>query len=619
MSKKYIYLYISIILWGTSPLIVVNFKGILPPFQAASAVIIIATLSICIYYSIFKLNILKELFNCNILNFLKLGLIGFFGLFLYPIFYFYALHSDRPLEANVINYIWPIIGLVFSFFFKLEKITPKKIIGFFLGFLGIVVTTISMPGLKENKIINFDIQHIGIFISAAFGAISYGLYTALIKKMNIINKNNIKLNIQSKFIGFLFFSSFIHILFNISLLVNPPELRNFIHFEDYNFIYLIIYSIFNLSIAYLCWVIAVEKSTVSHVTIVAFMIPITGTMLLSIFKDIPLTLSSIYGLILILAGIYFHHDRERYITPLTGTCISFIIFSFLAILLPPNNNLVEIDALFKVIQILIAVFAILSAFVLSRVINQYKTENSLFISIESGFLKLIRMGNNLEPLLLNLDNYMNFIIDNNFLDNNINQKEHIEFKKINRFHINNILEIIKNNYDKLVSNDLINEFNIILKNIDQWRNSKSQKISMFEWIVLIPLVALLISISFFIRSDTIILYQLIVIIFSCSLILILLTIRDYDLRRPRDSVSFILMNNKVSDLLNFYPYIPAQIIDSFYFTKSMLGSKPFLRTKKNNDEYNIIEVKSKVDFNILISWLFFIIALIIVVITYFKN
>ena len=134
--KNYFYpLYLAFILWATSSTIVVNFKGLFPPFQAASVVTILATIFVTILFLIIDKKVIVNLFNCRADQLLLLSLIGFCGLFLYPIFYFFGLHSEWPLEANVINYCWPMIGAFFGFIFKVEKATFKKLISVALGLL----------------------------------------------------------------------------------------------------------------------------------------------------------------------------------------------------------------------------------------------------------------------------------------------------------------------------------------------------------------------------------------------------------------------------------------------------------------------------------------------------
>lgn len=385
--KAYFAIFLSFILWSTSSAIVVKFGGMFPPFQSATLVISISAFFSIIFFILKDPKVLKNIIAFDLKNKFYLGLIGFFGFFLYPIFYFKGLHSNYPLEANVINYFWPIVGISLGFFLKIEKVTLKKILGILLGFLGVLITMSSLTN-NNNILINLSFRHVSIYIFAALGAISYGVYTALFKKHNIEYKNSNIIDIRSKFLFFLMISLLFHILFNI---INFTTVNQFLIFEKINIeniIYLFIYAIFNFSIAYFCWAYALEKLPLSHVTIMAFIIPAFSTIILVFWNNIKININSIYGLVLITSGLYIHQDHKRYITPLAGMCISFVIFSLLTFFvrldINPNENMNIINFL----AVLVAIFSILVGFILSRVIKQFSMENKLFILIEGCIVNI---------------------------------------------------------------------------------------------------------------------------------------------------------------------------------------------------------------------------------------
>jgi drug/metabolite transporter (DMT)-like permease len=65
-----------------------------------------------------------------------LGVVGLFG---YHALYFAALRLAPPAEAGLINYLWPLLIVVFSAFLPGERLRAAHMTGALLGFAGVVV------------------------------------------------------------------------------------------------------------------------------------------------------------------------------------------------------------------------------------------------------------------------------------------------------------------------------------------------------------------------------------------------------------------------------------------------------------------------------------------------
>lgn len=65
--------------------------------------------------------------------------LGIYGLFLYHAAYFSALKLAPPEEASMINYLWPLLIVVFSALLPGEKLTLRHFIGALLGLAGVAV------------------------------------------------------------------------------------------------------------------------------------------------------------------------------------------------------------------------------------------------------------------------------------------------------------------------------------------------------------------------------------------------------------------------------------------------------------------------------------------------
>src|SRR4029077_14154363 len=82
--------------------------------------------------------------------------VGVGGLFGYHALYFLALRLAPPAEASLVNYLWPLLIVLFSSLLPGERLAPHHIIGALLGLAGTVLlftgngggfATGQMPGL----------------------------------------------------------------------------------------------------------------------------------------------------------------------------------------------------------------------------------------------------------------------------------------------------------------------------------------------------------------------------------------------------------------------------------------------------------------------------------------
>src|SRR6516165_5121236 len=65
--------------------------------------------------------------------------VGVGGLFGYHALYFLALRFAPPAEAGLLNYLWPLLIVLFSSFLPDERLAPHHIIGAVLGLVGTVL------------------------------------------------------------------------------------------------------------------------------------------------------------------------------------------------------------------------------------------------------------------------------------------------------------------------------------------------------------------------------------------------------------------------------------------------------------------------------------------------
>lgn len=154
---------ITILCWGS----LATFGNLLihlPPFYVLGVTFLIGSVP-----AIFKW---REMFPPK--KILMWGIAGYFG---YHFFLFYAFRYAPAIEANLINYLWPVIMvLITPVFFSDKKLKSYHFIGAILSVIGCIVLVTGRGGAMEfNNIIGY--------LLALGAAITWPVYSVVKKKM----------------------------------------------------------------------------------------------------------------------------------------------------------------------------------------------------------------------------------------------------------------------------------------------------------------------------------------------------------------------------------------------------------------------------------------------------
>ncbi|MTI18420.1 EamA family transporter [Rhodobacteraceae bacterium RKSG542] len=106
----------------------------------------------------------------------RVWLLGVAGLFGYHAFYFLGLRNAPPLEANLINYLWPVLIVVFSALLPGERLRIHHIIGVLLGLLGVGVLL-----MKDGSLAVSDEYWLG-YLCALAAALFWSSYSVLSRR-----------------------------------------------------------------------------------------------------------------------------------------------------------------------------------------------------------------------------------------------------------------------------------------------------------------------------------------------------------------------------------------------------------------------------------------------------
>ncbi|NQY93317.1 MAG: EamA family transporter [Campylobacteraceae bacterium] len=165
---------LAILLWSTLAALTV-LTGDIPPFQLVALSFFIAS-----FLGIFMLKKQKHSFKKLFQIPLSSWIVGICGLFGYHFFYFFALKSAPAVEANLINYLWPLLIVLFSAFLPNEKLKWFHIVGSLFGLLGAFLL------VSKNGSLEFKAEYISGYIYAVIAAVIWASYSVISRKFSHI-------------------------------------------------------------------------------------------------------------------------------------------------------------------------------------------------------------------------------------------------------------------------------------------------------------------------------------------------------------------------------------------------------------------------------------------------
>lgn len=179
MKKNYIYAISTVFIWSTLATVAKLLLNDIPNLQTlaisgAFAFLFLLIVNICN-------GSIKLMAEYSFKQYAIMAGLGFVGLFMYSALYYYGLSQLSAQEACILNYLWPIMIVLFSCIFLREKLTAMKIIAMLCSFAGIVILSVGSGFV-------FTAGSVTGYISCIVAAVCYGLFSVLNKKANL-NQN----------------------------------------------------------------------------------------------------------------------------------------------------------------------------------------------------------------------------------------------------------------------------------------------------------------------------------------------------------------------------------------------------------------------------------------------
>ncbi len=229
---------------------------------------------------------IKEFKKYKPKDFLIIASTGLLGTFFYYVFYYAGNKVLAASQAFIINYMWPMMSVVFAIIILKEKLTFRKAIAILVSFLGVGV-------VMGKGILQFNKGALVGALMCLLAAVSYGLFAALNKKTGYEK-------ISAMLVGY--FAAFV--LTGIILAI-----RGELFIPKGNQLLGIAWNgMFTMSLANTLWVIALSKGDTAKISNLAYITPFISLIWTSIFLKEKIEWTSVIGLLIIVIGIFIQLD-----------------------------------------------------------------------------------------------------------------------------------------------------------------------------------------------------------------------------------------------------------------------------------------------------------------------
>ncbi len=287
MKKNYILALITVSIWSTMASVVKTMLFDIPDLEALSISGFFA-FAFLLLLNIKKGNI-KKMTAYRAKDYGIMIALGFVGLFLYSALYYYGLANLSSQEACILNYLWPIMLVVFSCIILKEKMTVMKAFAMVCSFVGIVILSLGNGGLTEGNAI------FGI-ISCVVAAACYGLFSVLNKRFDY--DQNISMMVMWLVVG-------------VCALIAGLLTEDWVMIKGSGWLGIIWLGVVVDAIAYLLWALALKgvKNT-AKIANLAYLTPFISLIISVVFLKEKINLWALLALVFIIGGILLQNVCE---------------------------------------------------------------------------------------------------------------------------------------------------------------------------------------------------------------------------------------------------------------------------------------------------------------------
>lgn len=287
MKKYYLCASIAIFCWSTVATIAKLLLGSMNSWQLLFVSSFFAALSLLIYNIASKK--IKTVASLRLPDYLKILGSCLPATLFYYVFYYSGTAILPASQAFVINYLWPIMSVIFACLLLGERATPIKFVGILLSFTGLVVVI-------AKDLTTFDTGALFGVLLCVLDAISYGAFTALSRKAG-----------YDKTIA-LMFSFFTTFLITGAFLLATNSLPSLSLGQAAGLMW---NGAAAMGLANTVWLLALSGKDTARIANLAYITPVLSMIWLAVFLKEKISLFTVIGLFIILLGVFVPLLWER--------------------------------------------------------------------------------------------------------------------------------------------------------------------------------------------------------------------------------------------------------------------------------------------------------------------
>lgn len=292
MKKNYVYALTTVLIWSTTAAVVKKLLFDIPNLEALSVSSYLGFLFLLI--ANIKNGMIRELKKYSAKDFGIISGLGFIGLFVYSALYYYGLAQLSSQEACILNYLWPIMLVLFSCIILKERLTAMKGAAMLCSFIGIVILSSGNSAASGGNAV------LGM-VSCIVAAACYGLFSVLNKKADY--NQNLSMMI-------------IWLVVGICAMALGLVTETWVLIRGTQWIGMLWLGVVIDAAAYLFWALALNGSeNTTKIANLAYLTPFLSLVVSAVFLKERLELRAFLALVFIIGGIlmqnFFEKKREN--------------------------------------------------------------------------------------------------------------------------------------------------------------------------------------------------------------------------------------------------------------------------------------------------------------------
>lgn len=280
MNKNFLLAIITVLIWSSIAPLVKLMLADLPNLEVLSISSFLATAFLIVLN--IKTGNIKEMKNYNAKDYGIIFGLGFLGFFLYNALYYYGIGKLTSQIACILNYLWPMMIVVFSCVLLGEKMTFIKAFSVLCSFGGIVLLSVGggVDGASNS---------VTGMVACIAAAVFYGLFSVLNKKVNY--------NQYISMMIFWFVCAFFSMLLGLAT-------ETWIPITAIGWLGIAWIGIVVNATAYLLWALALNKAeNTAAIANLAYLTPFLSLILSAVILGEKITINAVFALLLIVGGI----------------------------------------------------------------------------------------------------------------------------------------------------------------------------------------------------------------------------------------------------------------------------------------------------------------------------